>query len=111
MRTTISKGQLDDSSFKGAASAWNYRGAILWLVLNLVDLAESLVAREIGCGELNPFIPLNSPILALCYKGLLAVGVLVFLDRIKRPQLIEWLNIGMILVIAWNALAILVSKS
>ncbi len=45
-------------------SIWAHRGAILWPVLNLVDLAESLVAREIGCGELNPFIPLGSPLLA-----------------------------------------------
>lgn len=38
------KRQLDGSSFKGAASIWSCRGAVLWLVLNLVDLAESLVA-------------------------------------------------------------------
>ena len=105
----IPKEQLDSSYFKRAASIRAYRGAIVWLGLNLVDLAELQVAQAIGCGELNPFIPLGSPVSALCYKVLLAVGALVFLDWIKKSHLIVWLNIGMSLVIVWNALAILVS--
>jgi len=101
--------QLGSSSLERVPSIWTGRGAILWLMLNLIDLAESLVARAIGCGELNPFIPLASPALALGYKVFLTVGVLVFLESIRKPHLIRWLNMAMSVVIAWNALAILMS--
>lgn len=100
----------NSSSLERAPSTWASRDAILWLILNLVDLAESLVARSIGCGELNPFIPLASPVLALCYKGFLAVGILILIDSTRKLHLIRWLNMAMSVVIAWNALAILMSK-
>jgi len=90
-------------------SIWTYKGAVVWLCLNLVDLAESLIARAIGFGELNPFIPLDSPMLALCYKVLLAAGALMFLARIDKAHLIVWLNLGMSLIIIWNGLALLLA--
>lgn len=41
----------DGSSSKRVTSIWAYRGAALWVVLNLVDMAESPVAPAIGWGR------------------------------------------------------------
>jgi hypothetical protein len=101
---------LNGNNLEQIPSVWTSRGALLWLFLNLVDLVESLAARSIGCGELNPLIPLDSPVLALTYKGLLAMGVLIFLESIRKPHLLRWLNVAMLAVVVWNALAILMSR-
>lgn len=103
------EGKLSGDYLERVPYVWASRSAILWLILNLIDLAESLVARSIGCGELNPFIPLDSLVRALCYKVLLTIGALVFLDRIEKLHLIRWLNIAMVVVVVWNALVILMS--
>ena len=105
MKRKIGAGYLE-----ATPSAWTSRSATLWVLLNLVDLAESLVARSIGCGELNPFIPLTSPALALGYKLCLSVGVLILLDSTKKQHLLKYLNLTMFAVLVWNALAILISR-
>ena len=91
-------------------SEWSCRDAGLWLLLNLADLAESMVTHELGCGELNPFIPLDSLVGGLCYKVLLTIGALLILNRVKKLYLVRWLNIAMLVVITWNALVILISR-
>ncbi len=111
MRVVIQRKPFSGSPIEMAASIWSCEDARLWLVLNLVDLAESIVTHELGCGELNPFIPLDSLVGALCYKVLLTIGALLFLKRIKRLHLVRWLNIAMLVVIAWNAAVILMSRT
>jgi hypothetical protein len=80
----------------------------IWLGLNLLDLALSLIALEYGRAlELTTMAWLLEKVPGTCsyyqssyiwyglYKMGLAVLVPVFLARVNKPNLLRWLNLGL----------------
>lgn len=83
----------------------------LWIVLNLADLALTIVAVKMGLTEINPLFALMTTQIAalVIVKILLTVAAIGFLALIKRLYLLKWLNIGMAIVVAWNLLWLLLT--
>ena len=79
----------------------------LWLVLNVADLIVTLVALERGCSEVNPMMSGLGAIELVAYKLGLTLLVVALLVRIRRLYLLRWLNVGIALVVVWNAVWIL----
>ena len=73
--------------------------------LNILDAWLTGVAVRLGSYELNPLLGLrfvgNIP-----FKGLISAAIVLTLVVFKRGGLLKPLNLGMLLVCAWNGLAI-----
>jgi hypothetical protein len=84
------------------------REALLFIMLNVADVALTALALSLGSRELNYiYSALGSPILVATVK-MLAVGILIpGLGLFHRSRLLNWLNIGMVLVVSWNIAAVL----
>jgi Domain of unknown function (DUF5658) len=79
---------------------------VVFIALNILDAWLTRIAVRLGSQELNPFLGMRfgSSILV---KGLIAAGIVVALVLLKRDKLLKLLSVGMVVICAWNALAIL----
>jgi hypothetical protein len=78
---------------------------VVFIVLNILDAWLTGIALGAGSYELNLFLGarFGSSILV---KGLISAGIVTALVLFKRDRLLKLLNFGMVLVCAWNALAV-----
>ena len=78
---------------------------VVFIGLNILDAWLTRAALGLGSQELNPFLGMGfgSSMLA---KGLIAAGIVMALVLFKRDRLLKLLNLGMVIVCAWNALAV-----
>jgi hypothetical protein len=84
------------------------RIALPFIVLNVADITLTVLALSLGGRELNYiYSALGSPILVVAVKMLLVGGVVLALGLFRRTHLLNWLNIGMALIVVWNVAALL----
>ena len=90
------------------SAAFTSRGSLLFITLNIADAALTTSALSSGGSELNPFyFALGNPIVVLAAKILLVGVIILGLVMSRRLHLLNWLNIGMGLIVAWNVMALL----
>jgi hypothetical protein len=79
---------------------------VVFIGLNILDAGLTRLALGDGNYELNPFLGMKfgSDILV---KGLISAGIVAVLVLFKRSRLLKLLNLGMLLICAWNGLVIL----
>jgi hypothetical protein len=79
---------------------------VVFIGLNILDAWLTGIALGAGSSELNPFLGMRfgSSILV---KGLIAAGIVTALVLFKRDRLLKPLNLGMVLICAWNGFAVL----
>ena len=78
---------------------------IVFVALNILDAWLTATALGAGSYELNPFLGARFGS-SMLVKGLIAAGIVAALVLFKRDRLLKLLNFGMVLVCAWNALAV-----
>lgn len=78
---------------------------VIFIGLNILDAWLTGAALGAGSYELNPFLGARFGS-SMLVKGLIAAGIVMALVMFKRDRLLKLLNFGMILVCAWNALAV-----
>ncbi len=84
------------------------KAALLFIALNLADIALTVFALSLGSRELNyVYSSLGSPALLVTVKMLTAGIVVLGLGVLNRSRLLSWVNIGMVLIVIWNVLAVL----
>jgi len=100
--------QLRVGSTSRVALLFISRAALLFIILNVADIALSTLALSLGSHELNHiYSALGSPILVAAVK-MLTVGIVILgLGLFHRSHLLNWLNIGMALIVSWNVVAVL----
>jgi hypothetical protein len=78
---------------------------VVFIGLNIVDAWMTGLAVGAGNYELNPFLGmrLGSSILV---KGLISAGIVTALVLFKRGGLLKPLNLGMLLICAWNGVVV-----
>jgi len=79
-------------------------GAVL-VGLNILDARLTEVAVRLGSYELNPLLGAEFGS-SIPFKGMIAAAIALPLVVFKRGRLLKPLNLGMLLVCAWNGLAI-----
>jgi hypothetical protein len=79
--------------------------SVAFISLNILDACLTWVALELGGYELNPLLgpALGSNAL---FKWLISSVVVLALALLNRPGLLKPLNLAMLLICAWNLLAI-----
>jgi len=77
-----------------------------FIILNILDSVLTAVALGLGSHELNPLL---SPTLGAdpAFKWLISSAVVLTIVLARRGWLLRPLNFGMVLVCAWNSIAIL----
>jgi hypothetical protein len=81
----------------------------LFLYLQLLDVATTLVGFRMGLAEASPFVNWLTqfgPILGLVLSKVLAVGLLTLCITLHRPRVIRWAAYWYIALLAWNLFAI-----
>lgn len=92
----------------GAASSFTSKAALLFITLNVADIALSTLAISSGSQEINYiYSALGSPILIAAVKMLTAGVVILVLGLSNRSHILKWLNVGMALIVGWNVMALL----
>lgn len=77
-------------------------------MLNVADITLTVLALSLGSHELNYiYSALGSPTLVVIIKMLMVGGVILALGVFRRVHLLNWLNIGMALIVGWNVAAVL----
>jgi len=79
-------------------------GAVL-VGLNILDARLTEVAVRLGSYELNPLLEVGFGS-SISFKGLSAAAIALTLVVFKQGRLLKPLSLGMLLVCAWNGLAI-----
>jgi len=84
------------------------RPTLLFIILNVADISLTTRALSLGGRELNlVYSTAGSPLLMTTIKMLLVGFVVVALGVFRRSRLLNWLNIGMALVVGWGIFALL----
>jgi hypothetical protein len=78
---------------------------VVFVGLNILDAWLTRVALGLGSQELNPFLGVRFGS-SMLVKGLIAAGIVLALVLFKRDRLLRLLNVGMVVICAWNALAV-----
>ena len=79
---------------------------IVFIGLNILDARLTGIALGLGSYELNPFLGMRFGS-SMLIKGLISAGIVTALVLFKRGRLLKPLSLGMLLICAWNGLAIL----
>jgi hypothetical protein len=79
--------------------------SILFIVLNILDAQLTGVALALGSSELNPIAATGFGS-SMLLKGLIASAIVTAVVLFKRGGLLKPLSLGMLLICAWNSLAI-----
>lgn len=76
-----------------------------FIALNILDACLTWIALELGSYELNPILgpALGSNAL---FKWLISSVIVLTLVLLNRPGLLKPLNLAMLLICAWNLLAV-----
>ena len=83
----------------------------LWIGLNLMDVATSLVAFANGYSEGNyilRWVECADPWQLVAYKMGMILFILLPLAGAGKLHLLRWLNIGLGLVVVWNIIGLTV---
>jgi hypothetical protein len=80
----------------------------LFIALNIIDIALTAFAISLGASEMNYIYaaarnPVNMMALKMMLAGLVISGLLMF----RRTDMLHLVNIGMVLVVLWNIVAII----
>jgi len=78
---------------------------VAFIGLNMLDARLTEVAVRLGSYELNPLFGARLAS-SIAFKGLISAALVLPLVIFKRGALLKPLNLGMLLVCAWNGLAI-----
>ena len=78
---------------------------ILFIVLNILDAQLTGVALALGSSELNPIAATGFGS-SMLLKGLIASAIVTAVALFKRGGLLKPMSLGMLLICAWNSLAI-----
>jgi len=78
---------------------------ILFIVLNILDAQLTGIALAFGSSELNPIAATGFGS-SMLLKGLIASAIVIPIVLLKRGGLLKPLSLGMLLICAWNGLAI-----
>lgn len=78
---------------------------ILFIVLNILDAQLTGIALALGSSELNPIAATGFGS-SMLLKGLIASAIVIAIVLLKRGGLLKLLSLGMLLICAWNSLAI-----
>jgi hypothetical protein len=78
---------------------------VVFVGLNILDAWLTRVALGLGSQELNLFLGVRFGS-SMLVKGLIAAGIVLALVLFKRDRLLRLLNVGMVVICAWNALAV-----
>jgi hypothetical protein len=78
---------------------------VIFIALNILDAWLTRLALGLGSQELNPFLSMGFGS-SMLLKGLIAAGIVTALVLFKRDRLLKLLNVGMVLICAWNAFAV-----
>jgi uncharacterized membrane protein len=76
-----------------------------FVALNLADVWLTMIALSLGAGEVNPIMAFLSGNMEI--KALASILVVLVLWALGRDRLLTPLNIGMALIVVWNASVIL----
>jgi hypothetical protein len=77
-------------------------------MLNVADIFLTMRTLSLGGRELNlVYSAAGSPLLMTTIKMLLVGVVILALVVFRRSRLLNWLNIGMALVVGWGIVALL----
>jgi hypothetical protein len=83
------------------------RIALPFIILNVADITLTMLALSLGSHELNYiYSALGNPILVIATKMLMVGGVILALGVSRRTHLLNWLNVGMALIVVWNVAAV-----
>jgi hypothetical protein len=80
-------------------------GCVAFIGLNILDAWLTGIAVSRGSYELNPMLGLGF-LSSLLFKGLISTVIVLALVLFNRGGLLKPLSLGMLLVCAWNGLAI-----
>ncbi len=84
------------------------KGVLIFIILNEADIILTTIALYLGSSECNMLLAsLKSPAMMAAGKAVLCLAIIAGLIALKRQYLFKWLNIGMLLVVAWNTLAVI----
>ena len=80
----------------------------LFVSLNIIDIALTAFALSLGASEMNYiYATAGGPVNMLMMKIMLAGAVISGLLLFRRTNMLNWLNIGLVLVVLWNVVAII----
>jgi len=79
---------------------------VVFIGLNILDAWLTGIALGAGSYELNPFLGMRFGGNMLI-KGLISVAIVAALVLFKRGGLLKPLSLGMLIICAWNGLAVL----
>ena len=80
----------------------------LFVSLNIIDIALTAFALSLGASEMNYiYATAGGPVNMLMMKMMLAGAVISGLLLFRRTNMLNWLNIGLVLVVLWNVVAII----
>lgn len=77
---------------------------IAFVGLNVLDAQLSGIALALGSTELNPISAGFGSNMLL--KGLIAITIVIALVLFKRGRLLRPLDLGMLLIVLWNSVAV-----
>jgi hypothetical protein len=78
---------------------------VVFIGLNILDAWLTRVALGLGSYELNPLLGMRFGS-SMLIKGLISAQIVTALVLLKRGGLLKPLTLGMLLICAWNSLAI-----
>jgi hypothetical protein len=78
---------------------------VVFIGLNILDAWLTGIALGAGSYELNPLLGMRFGS-SILFKGLISAGIVTALVLFKRGRLLKPLSLGMLLICAWNGLAI-----
>jgi hypothetical protein len=79
----------------------------LFVGLNITDVLLTIASLSLGARELNPVYSAASPLGIAAIRTVILGIVILALVLSRRIHLINWLNIGLILVVIWNIVAVI----
>ncbi len=77
----------------------------LFVYLQILDIASTLIGFSLGNAEASPFIRLLvrwGPVTGLLLSKLIAVGLAAVCVAMKRGALVRWINYWYAALVLWN---------
>jgi Domain of unknown function (DUF5658) len=78
---------------------------MIFALLQLLDIATTLIALALGGAEQNPLVGhmmLTGTVTGLILSKLIVVGLAVAFILIGRGRVIRWANVAFSLIVVWN---------
>lgn len=85
----------------------NIRQSSLFLTLNVADMGLTAFLLSIGAQEMNPIYASSGSLYSLAITKIALVSlVMIGLVAGNRMYLLKWLNMGLVLIVMWNIVAV-----